>query len=78
MMLLAAWDGHDGSGAEEAIRRALKMGFKVNIEFIFGYPGQTWIPGFRPYTGDGFGVQEIQVYRLEVLPIGPARSSFEE
>ena len=60
---------HDGSGAEEAIRRALKMGFKVNIEFIFGYPGQTldtWVQTMQ--RAMALGVQEIQVYRLEVTP----------
>jgi oxygen-independent coproporphyrinogen-3 oxidase len=60
---------HDGAGAEIAIGRALDLGFKVNIEFICGYPGQTlagWIETIRRALA--LGVDEIQIYRLEVTP----------
>jgi oxygen-independent coproporphyrinogen-3 oxidase len=55
----------------DAIEAARRHGFRLNIEFIFGYPGQTldgWIDDIeRAMTLD---VDEIQLYRLKVEAYG--------
>jgi oxygen-independent coproporphyrinogen-3 oxidase len=62
---------HDAAVALESIKNCMDMGYQVNIELIFGYPGQTlqnWIE-----TIDGAlaaGVHEIQFYRLKIDPYG--------
>jgi oxygen-independent coproporphyrinogen III oxidase len=61
-------------GREEsvaAIKAAKEAGFKLNIEFIFGYPGQTldnWIDVIEEACQ--FDVEEIQLYRLKVEAYG--------
>jgi oxygen-independent coproporphyrinogen III oxidase len=61
-------------GRDEALRSielSLKAGFEVNIEFIFGYPGQdleNWAEGIEEACG--LGVTEIQLYRLKVDAYG--------
>ena len=50
---------------------SLKAGFEVNIEFIFGYPGQdleNWAEGIEEACK--LGVTEIQLYRLKVDAYG--------
>jgi oxygen-independent coproporphyrinogen-3 oxidase len=62
---------HDAAAALESIRNSQEFGYKVNIEFIFGYPGQTlenWIEVVERAIGTG--VDEIQFYRLKVIPYG--------
>lgn len=62
---------HDVKDALEAIERAKKYGFKINIEFIFGYPGQTikqWLETLEKAVGSD--VDEIQLYRLKISPYG--------
>ncbi len=62
---------HDAAVALESIRNSQECGYKVNIEFIFGYPGQTlenWIEVVEQAIGTG--VDEIQFYRLKVIPYG--------
>jgi oxygen-independent coproporphyrinogen-3 oxidase len=62
---------HDAREALEAIRATREMGFQVNIEFIFGYPGLTteiWREDMEKAVG--LGVEEIQLYRLKVVPYG--------
>ena len=60
--------------AEEAIESAFiakEMGFQINIEFIFGFPGQSfdcWIEDIEKATT--LGVEEIQLYRLKIIPYG--------
>lgn len=60
--------------AEEAIlsaKRAQEEGFQVNVEFIYGYPGETlktWIETIRKAAS--LGVEEIQLYHLKVIPYG--------
>ena len=47
------------------------MGFKVNIEFIYGHPGETlqnWIDVIEEACT--LGVDEIQLYRLKIEPYG--------
>lgn len=62
---------HNSEEAIESIRVSRDMGFQVNIEFIFGYPGQTlenWIKVVeKAVTLD---VEEIQFYRLKVEAYG--------
>jgi oxygen-independent coproporphyrinogen-3 oxidase len=61
-------------GKEEALRSveaSLAAGFQVNIEFIFGYPGQTlenWAEGIEEACR--LGVEEIQLYRLKIDAYG--------
>ncbi|AKG22937.1 coproporphyrinogen-III oxidase family protein [Calothrix sp. 336/3] len=61
-------------GVEEAlasIENAKSMGYQVNIEFIFGYPGQTlenWIEVIEQAVK--LDVDEIQLYRLKIEAYG--------
>lgn len=62
---------HDAATAKESIENCLKMGFKVNIEFIYGHPGETlqnWIDVIEEACT--LGVDEIQLYRLKIEPYG--------
>jgi len=62
---------HGPEQALEAIHDALKFGFQVNIEFIFGYLGQTledWIAVMEQAVG--LGAHEIQLYRLKFEAYG--------
>jgi oxygen-independent coproporphyrinogen-3 oxidase len=49
----------------------MDYGFQVNIEFIYGYPGETlenWMQVIQ--TGIGTGCHEIQLYRLKIEAYG--------
>ena len=62
---------HDSKMAEEGVRRAMEFGFDVNIEFIFGHPGETldnWIDIID--RAIQLGTCEIQLYRLKVQSYG--------
>lgn len=62
---------HNAEEAVKAIQQARETGFKINIEFIYGYPGQTlenWIETMEKTAS--LGVEEIQNYRLKVIPYG--------
>ncbi|MBU4252363.1 MAG: coproporphyrinogen III oxidase family protein [Candidatus Omnitrophica bacterium] len=62
---------HNAKEAIESIHRAKDAGFKLNIEFIYGYPGQTlenWHETIKQAVS--LGVEEIQLYRLKVIPYG--------
>lgn len=62
---------HSVEEAVESVYVAKQMGFQINIEFIFGYPGQTldiWARDIAKAVT--FGVEEIQLYRLKVIPYG--------
>lgn len=62
---------HGKNEALQAIRETLDAGFMVNIEFIFGYPGQTvdnWLDVIEEACK--LGVHEIQLYRLKVEAYG--------
>jgi oxygen-independent coproporphyrinogen-3 oxidase len=57
--------------AEAAVRRSMELGFLVDIEFIFGYPGQTmdgWLSTMEAAVA--LEPDEIQLYRLKVKPYG--------
>lgn len=62
---------HTAEEAIESVYNSLDAGFKVNIEFIFGFPGQTldiWKQDInRAVT---LGTNEIQLYRLKYEPYG--------
>lgn len=62
---------HNAATAIQAVENCLKMGFKVNIEFIYGHPGETlqnWIEVIEKACT--LGVREIQLYRLKIEPYG--------
>jgi oxygen-independent coproporphyrinogen-3 oxidase len=62
---------HDRAVALESIKNCMDLGYQVNIEFIFGYPGQTlqnWIDTIDSALTTG--VHEIQFYRLKIDPYG--------
>lgn len=65
---------HDAKTALAAITACQEQGFQLNIEFIFGYPGQTlesWSNLIE--TAAGLGVDEIQLYRLKIEAYGDAQ-----
>ncbi len=62
---------HNVQTAVESVENSKKAGFKINIEFIFGHPGQTidnWIDVVE--SAISLDVPEIQLYRLKVEPYG--------
>ena len=62
---------HGRQEALDSIEASKKAGFKVNIEFIFGYPGQTlenWAEVIEEACR--LDVDEIQLYRLKVDAYG--------
>ncbi len=71
-MVLKKMNRHHGvKEALESIANCLELGYQVNIEFIFGYPGETldnWIDVLEQAVS--LGVQEIQLYRLKIEAYG--------
>lgn len=62
---------HDAAMAVEAVQKAVDYGFDVNIEFIYGHPGETidnWIQVMEKAVDIPVG--EIQIYRLKVQAYG--------
>jgi oxygen-independent coproporphyrinogen III oxidase len=62
---------HDSVVALESIKNSQELGYQINIEFIFGYPGQNtdnWIDVLE--TAINTKADEIQLYRLKVIPYG--------
>lgn len=62
---------HNAADTARAIGQAKEMGFKVNIELIYGYPGETpehWAETVRQALS--YDVDEIMIYRLKILPYG--------
>lgn len=64
--------GHTTADTLAAIENCHRAGYDdVCIEFIFGYPGQTyetWMQTLRLAIASG--AEEIQLYRLKVVPYG--------
>lgn len=63
--------GHDAKMAVEAVEVSKKAGFDVNIEFIYGHPGETidnWMEVMEKAML--LPTDEIQLYRLKVLAYG--------
>ena len=62
---------HDAKQAVDSIDNSRELGYQINIEFIFGHPGQTlenWIEVMEQAVT--LGVEEIQLYRLKVEAYG--------
>ena len=62
---------HNAATAKESVKNCLDMGFDVNIEFIYGHPGETlqnWIDVIEEACT--LGTEEIQLYRLKIEPYG--------
>ena len=62
---------HNSDTAIEAIENSKLFGFDVNIEFIFGHPGETlenWTDVMQKAVT--LDTDEIQLYRLKVLAYG--------
>jgi oxygen-independent coproporphyrinogen-3 oxidase len=62
---------HGVKEALAAIKNCQEFGYQVNIEFIFGYPGQTldnWLEVMQHAVS--LGVEEIQLYRLKIEAYG--------
>lgn len=62
---------HTKAQAFEAIKNTRDFGFKLNIEFIYGYPGQTpesWYKELEEIVH--IDTDEIQFYRLKVNAYG--------
>ena len=72
MDVLKKMNRHHGiSEVKEAVTNCQELGFQVNIEFIFGYPGETienWIEVIEDAIA--LGTEEIQLYRLKVEAYG--------
>ncbi len=67
---------HTAAEAIKAVEASLRWGFKTNIEFIFGYPGQTVDSWARMFSGATLlGTEEIQLYRLKITPYGDRRGT---
>lgn len=63
--------GHSAAEAEESVFISKEMGFDVNIEFIYGHPGETfenWIDVMDRAVK--LPTDEIQLYRLKVQAYG--------
>lgn len=62
---------HNAQTAIESIENCRKFGYQINIEFIFGHPGENlenWINIIEKAVT--LPVDEIQLYRLKVLAYG--------
>ncbi len=62
---------HDARTAIESVYKSKEHGYQLNIEFIYGYPGETvenWIEVMEKAVS--LPVEEIQLYRLKVLAYG--------
>lgn len=73
---------HTAEDAAFAAARSREAGFRVCIEFIYGYPGlsmETWVKTMEKAVS--LGVDEIHNYRLKIIPygdhVGAIRSSFD-
>lgn len=67
---------HSVKQALQSIENSRQLGYKVNIEFIYGYPGQTyegWIDEIE--YAMSLDVDEIQLYRLKIEAYGDFQGS---
>lgn len=70
---------HTAVEALESIEESRKLGFKLNIEFIFGYPGQTlanWLNDIE--MAMTLDIDEIQLYRLKIGAYGDYQGPIRE
>jgi len=62
---------HTAQEALKAVENIKRFGFKLNLEFIFGYPGQSlesWISTISQAIA--LTPEEIQLYQLKIIPYG--------
>ncbi|PKL62326.1 MAG: radical SAM protein [Methanomicrobiales archaeon HGW-Methanomicrobiales-2] len=67
---------HNAQTAVEAIENSRRFGYQLNVELIYGYIGETvenWIDVMEKAVT--LPVDEIQLYRLKVLPYGDRQGS---
>ena len=65
---------HTSQQALESIKMSTEEGFQLDSEFIYGYPGQTIESWQRTIeTAIATDVDEIQLYRLKIIPYGDGR-----
>jgi len=67
---------HNRDEAIKAIKESKKAGFKLNLEFIYGFPGQSvesWVDTIKQAVE--LGVEEIQLYRIKIIPYGDHMSA---
>ncbi|MBK1693668.1 radical SAM protein [Chromatium weissei] len=65
---------HNAQTAIDAIKACQEYGFQLNIEFIFGYPGQTlntWASLVESIAQ--LNIDEIQLYRLKIESYGDTK-----
>ncbi len=70
---------HDKAIALKSIKNTLANGYKLNIEFIFGYPNQTlesWYQDLEEMIT--LDAHEIQFYRLKVQAYGDQQGSIKK
>lgn len=70
---------HDAKTAIESVENSHQFDYKLNIEFIFGHPGQTlenWIDVLE--RAIKLNTPEIQFYRLKVEPYGDQEGSIKK
>jgi oxygen-independent coproporphyrinogen III oxidase len=69
----------DVKTALASIEACRSDGFQLNIEFIFGYPGQTLDAWMRMIDEAArLGVDEIQLYRLKIESYGDAQGPIDK
>lgn len=70
---------HDVKTALASIEACRADGFQLNIEFIFGYPGQT-LEGWMRMIDEAarLDVEEIQLYRLKIESYGDAQGPIDK
>jgi oxygen-independent coproporphyrinogen-3 oxidase len=62
---------HTAAEAIESVRQAKKHGFKLCVEFIYGYSGETidtWTETLKKAIA--LDVEEIQLYHIKFIPYG--------
>ncbi len=60
---------HNAADTVRAIGQVKEMGFKQEIEFIYGYPGDTreqWVSTLKQALS--YDLDEIMIYRLKIIP----------
>jgi oxygen-independent coproporphyrinogen-3 oxidase len=70
---------HDAQTSIESVENSKQFNYQVNVEFIFGHPGQTienWIEDIEKALA--LETPEIQFYRLKVEPYGDLEGSIKK
>jgi oxygen-independent coproporphyrinogen-3 oxidase len=70
---------HDLQQVFESIENSRKLGYQLNIEFIFGHPGETienWVDVMEQAVK--LDVDEIQLYRLKVAAYGDKQGAIKK